>query len=271
MKLLFFALALMFVTFSDAKAQDQATVVASCGTANLTAGTQAFRTVDVNGVTCSGAGSASTSVWSASDAAANGMTLSNGGLTVVGLSTATWKSIRSTISQSSGKLYVEFLNTTVMTGSNVVFGFASSGFNASGLLGSSAYSAGVALNAGGVLVSAGFSVNYNPYPSAFVPAQNEVFGMAVDFTAGKIWISRNNIWVNSSNPATGSSPVVSFIPATVGALFPALTLNESNTLIALQPADAQPKAGNPVSGVWTLQPTAASQKYAPPAGFSPWN
>jgi hypothetical protein len=57
MKLLFFAAALLFVTVSGAKAQDQATVVASCGTAHLTAGTQAFRTVDVNGVTCSGAGS----------------------------------------------------------------------------------------------------------------------------------------------------------------------------------------------------------------------
>ena len=76
-------LAIFAVFATPAHAQDQATVVASCGTAHLTAGTQAFRTVDVNGVTCSGAGSvAATSVWSATDAAANGMTLSNGGLTV---------------------------------------------------------------------------------------------------------------------------------------------------------------------------------------------
>ena len=48
-------LAVLAVFATPAHAQDQATVVASCGTAHLTAGTQAFRTVDVNGVTCSGA------------------------------------------------------------------------------------------------------------------------------------------------------------------------------------------------------------------------
>ncbi len=53
MRLLLFVAALLFVTVSGAKAQDQATVVAACGAAHLTAGTQAFRTVDTNGVTCS--------------------------------------------------------------------------------------------------------------------------------------------------------------------------------------------------------------------------
>ena len=84
MRLFLFALALLFVTPLPAFAQDQATVVASCGSVTLTAGTQHFRTIDTNGVTCSsgGGGAAPTSVWSSSDATANGMTLSNGGLTV---------------------------------------------------------------------------------------------------------------------------------------------------------------------------------------------
>ena len=66
------------------RALAQATVVSSCGSVTLSAGTPHNVTIDVNGQSCqSGAsGGAPTSVWSASDAAANGMTLSNGGLTV---------------------------------------------------------------------------------------------------------------------------------------------------------------------------------------------
>ena len=58
MRLFLFALALLFVTASGAKAQDQATVVASCGSVTLTAGTQHFRTIDTNGVTCASAATA---------------------------------------------------------------------------------------------------------------------------------------------------------------------------------------------------------------------
>ena len=49
------------------------------------------------------------SVWSASDAAAGGMTLSNGGLTAAKTVDASYQTIRGSISKSSGKLYVEFL------------------------------------------------------------------------------------------------------------------------------------------------------------------
>ena len=51
-----------------------------------------------------------TSVWSAADAAANGMTLSNGGLTVTPAQLAQVLNTisRATISKTSGKLYVEF-------------------------------------------------------------------------------------------------------------------------------------------------------------------
>ena len=72
-----------------------------------------------------GGGGAATSVWSASDAAANGMTLSNGGLTVTPSGAAVWQSIRSSISKTSGKLYVEFVSTA--TGSNQLFGVANAG------------------------------------------------------------------------------------------------------------------------------------------------
>ena len=85
-----------------------------------------------------------TSVWSAADAAANGMTLSNGGLTVTPNGPGSWKSIRSSIGKTSGKLYVEFaVSALVDAGTNTLIGLASSGFNAGDYLGSSNYSEGL--------------------------------------------------------------------------------------------------------------------------------
>ena len=188
-----------------------------------------------------------TSVWSAADAAAGGMTLSNGGLTMTPTSTASYKTIRGTIGQTVGKLYVEFLVTTASS-DPPMFGVGSAGMAISSFLGNSNYSVG--LISGGTFVT-GFTSNYAL--GGFTIAINDVVGLAVDFSAGSVWISKNNVWVNSSNPATASLPVASFVPATVGALFPGLS----------------PEA--PAAGSWTLQSTAASQKYAPPSGFSAWD
>ena len=67
-------------------------------------------------------------------------------------------------------------------------------------------------------VSTGFTSNYT---SSLTPSvAGDVLGLAIDFTAGSIWISKNNVWSNSSNPTTGTLPIVSFVQATVGALFP---------------------------------------------------
>ena len=84
-------LALFAFLLLPSLAHAQATVVTSCGSTTLSAGTSHFVTVDTNGQSCqAGVGAAvATSVWSASDAAANGMTLSNGGLTVTPTLTAT--------------------------------------------------------------------------------------------------------------------------------------------------------------------------------------
>ena len=186
-----------------------------------------------------------TSVWSASDATANGMTLSNGGLTAT-VTLGSWHSIRNTASQSTGKVYVEFLCNVTAGSGNTAYGLASSSFNPGSYLGSSNYSA--AIVGGANSVSAGFISNYS---MSQYPAANDVVALAVDFTAGKIWFALNNVWVNSSNPATGALPIVSFTPATVGALFAGMSLYN-------------------VGDTWTLQSTAAAQKYAPPSGFTPW-
>jgi hypothetical protein len=193
-----------------------------------------------------------TSVWSASDAAANGMTLSNGGLTATTVNGSVWQSIRGSISKTAGKLYVEFLCNSLGTGSDPAYkvhGFASSSFVPTSYLGSTNYSAGIW--SATLPLSSGFTGNYvSTLPAT--PSVNDVWALAIDFTAGSIWFGRNNVWSDGSNPATASLPIVSFTPATVGALFPAMSLYDTG-------------------GSWTLQPTAASQKYLPPPGFQAWD
>ena len=204
-----------------------------------------------------GAAPPPSSVWSASDAAAGSMTLTNGGLTVTPGTIGNANAIRSTTSKTSGKVYVEFSNSVAAANWEFSIGLASAGITltgGSGALGFSNYSFGIETLTT-VTVSAGFTANYTPNgPDWQPPAGTDIWALAIDFTAGTVWFADNNVWTNSSNPATGSLPAVSFVPATVGALFAAMDFNASGGGV----------------GVWTLQATAASQKYAPPAGFTPW-
>ena len=201
--------------------------------------------------------SQATSVWSAADATANGMTLSNGGLTVTNPAAATYATVRGTISRTSGKYYVEFLasiGTTVASSDDVMFGLADASFvPASGnYLGHVTYSAGWDNEGGSMFVSSGFNGIIGLTPVRPIPA-NDVFAIAVDLTAGQIWLAHNNVWSGGGNPATGANPSGSIVSPALGlALFPGFTVQGVN------------------GGTWTLQPTAASQTYAPPAGFTPW-
>jgi hypothetical protein len=200
------------------------------------------------------AGAVSSSTWIAADATLNGATLSNGGATLTPSTTSgAWGAVRGTQSQTSGKWYIEFLTTTSTSGSSLPgYGLASSSFIASSYLGSGNYSAGIWLGNAN-LVSTGFTNNYPDVGLGAGAAAGDVIGLAVDFTTGGVWIARNNVWSGTSNPATGVAPIVSFTPATVGALFPGMSF-----------------FGEPNSGTWTLQPTVASQKYAAPSGFTAW-
>ena len=201
-----------------------------------------------------------TSVWSAADAAANGMTLSNGGLTVnvtaASLHNA-WQILRGSISKTAGKLYVEFSTSTGMA-TTLHFGVADAGVNINSYLGDSIYSGGLNPIAGQIFISPGFSgLAISPTGT---PAANDVWGLAVNFTDGYVWFARNNVWANGGTPGAettpfaGVNPVLGFTPATVGALFPAMAFSTSGS-----------------NGTWTIQSTAASQKYAPPSGFSAWD
>ena len=83
--------------------------------------------------------------WSTADASLNSITLSNGGLTATPTG-GSWQSIRSTISHTTGKWYVEFFCNSPTT--RQAWGMASSSFNATSYLGTSDYSLGVIDQAG---------------------------------------------------------------------------------------------------------------------------
>jgi hypothetical protein len=192
--------------------------------------------------------------WNTTDATTNGMTLSNGGLTLnvaASLLLNTWQIVRNTISQTSGKLYLEIATST---GATVTFhvGFASSGVDINSYLGDSNYSVGANIVAGSCFESSGFSL-VGVAPSDIFGA-NDVIMIAIDFSANHIWIGKNNIWYDSGNPGADSNQLFDFVPATVGPLFIAMAFST---------------AGSDSS--WTLQTTAASQTYTPPSGFSPWD
>ena len=232
---------------------------ANCGvwTLQSTAASQKYAPPSGFSAWDGGAAPPPTSQWSSSDATANAMTLSNGGLTVTPQATGGYKSLRATTSKTSGKLYVEFKATTAPTGNSTAWGLADAGFIVSGYLGTAIYSGGIFANQN-TIVSSGFT-DTGRYFGPLTPALNDVLALAVDFSTGYVWLALNNVWnsllgdrVEDRTPAAGTLPTMTFVPATVGALFIAMSMQST-------------------SGVWTLQSTAASQKYAPPSGFSAWD
>jgi hypothetical protein len=207
-------------------------------------------TMDTTGKLCLGGTFGIVSTWSAADVAAQPpLTLSNGGLTVSSTGSG-WRTVRNTTSKTSGKLYIEISIDSTDFWSGQMFGFANASFDVSPIntyLGSANYSVGLQTQSGG-FGSSGFTVNYSGLPNGEV---GSTWGLAIDFAAGKIWIAFRGTWVNSSDPAAGTLPIVSFVPATVGALYAAASTSSIQVL--------------------TIHSIAASQMYAAPSGFKAWD
>ncbi len=197
----------------------------------------------------------SSSTWSATDAAANSITLSNGNLTInPPYPGSGWASIRGTTSFSSGKKYVEFKFVSGSSvGGNLGIGLADATFVPTSYLSSSGNSVGFFGNSTAG-ATPGFTTQYS---ISSAPVVGDVWAEAIDFTGGKFWIARNNVWQNTSDPVAGTFPILTIASPALGlSYFPALTISASS-------------GAN--TTVWTLQPTAASQTYTPPSGFSAWN
>ena len=185
------------------------------------------------------------SIWNAADAAANSITLTNGGRTATTTAAAGFQTLRGITSHTSGKYYYEFSSPN--TGGNGGRGISDATLNPVVRLGLSGSSIGLYYN-GSFGNVPGYVANY---ATTNIAGPSGVEAIAVDFTAGKFWYALNNTWVNSSNPGTGTLPIISWTPSAT-AFFPSYTLYNTGD-------------------VWTLQTKGSLQTYAPPSGFSPWD
>lgn len=151
-------------------------------------------------------------------------------------------SVRATHGHSSGKRYFEILLQTGV--GNLYFGFANSTFSLTNTYpGSGASSAGVA--SGGNLVN-----TWTKDQAGTISfAAGNVVGYALDLTAGKAWVSKNNVWQLSGDPAAGTSQWVSGI---TGTIYPCIGWVASYA------------AGGRICAKTT------ELAYSPPSGFSVW-
>lgn len=209
----------------------------------------------------------SLTAWSSYDNSTGGnlFTISNQNLSarVVADGVGFWATIRASTARFAGKLYIEFRCTASGSDPNYAFGLAGYAYynTSSNYLGGGSMTGTYDSSCGGYFdmvnnlnASGGFTSGAGTMPTAN-PALNDVIGILTDFTAGKVWLAKNNLNIGTGaapNPTTDPAQIT-FTPATVGALFPGMTASIPNA-----------------DGTWVLQATAASQTYSPASGFSAW-
>lgn len=199
--------------------------------------------------------SATVSQWLAADAGTL-FALSNGNRTFVrngtGAATA-WRTIRGDTTRAAGKRYIEFKapSSGMTEGGQVIFGFASTAHNAAQFVGQAANSGG--WGAGAYRTNSGFTAAGGAI--SMNPVNGDTIMMSIFFADQKIWIGRNGAWLAGGDPASGGTPALTFLAATVGALHPAMS-----TFFA-----------DGSEGSWTLQSSASQFTHTPPAGFVAWD
>lgn len=179
------------------------------------------------------------------DAAKTGanLTLSNGNLTATNGAAATWSSSIGTLSHSTtGKFYFEATIVIDVSG-NMVIGLMDTTIEAW-----NAYFIGQDTHSWGYVGSTGQTVHNTAF-TAFgaTYAAGDIIGVAWDAAAGNVWFAKNNAYQASGNPAAGTNPALTGLPAT---LFPGISLfdNTNQTTVAF----------------------GSGNSFAPPAGFSLW-
>jgi hypothetical protein len=191
---------------------------------------------------------ASAVTWNPADKSSR-VTLSGGNLTArkTAGTTSTWDMARATQGLSSGKRYFEVLCVRISgTDSNIMVGIAKSTApldTASGFPGGDANGYGMYLLNGNKF-NAGSSSAYSTAWDG-----NTTIGVAVDFTAGKVWLANENTYGGGGNPSAGTGEAFSGLS---GTFFPAASMLNGNVFDC--------------TGRFTL----ASFTYAPPSGFSAW-
>lgn len=137
------------------------------------------------------------------------MNPSDASLAIVNSSAGSYQGIRSTVAMTTGKWYCEGVITA-------------SGSLANSRTGAALYTSTDALSTyGGVSAtswayfSVGDAVNNNVSTTLTGGslALNDVFQIAFDADAGKLWFGKNGTWLNGGDPATGANPIYSGIAA----------------------------------------------------------
>ena len=175
--------------------------------------------------------------WNPSDKAAT-VTLSNGNLRAGSSVDLLWKSVRATESKGAGKWYFEIL--IVGQGYYAGVGVQQASVSLDGAVGNFENSWGWNGN--------GECTNWGNYFAAPAGANNDVIVVAVDLDSGKLWFSKNNTWMLSGSPATGTSPIFSNLS---GSVYPTGSTYQTNNYI-----DGRFKQ--------------SAFSYTPPSGFSAW-
>lgn len=167
-----------------------------------------------------------TVTWSPTDKASN-VSLSNSDLTA-GSSSATFGSVRATLGRSTGKYYYE-----VLMGSfgSTRTGLGDGAFTLTTYVGNSAKSAGFVNSTN---TNNGFTLDNS---GTFTLASNDVLGFAVDGTNGKAWVSKNNVWQLSGDPAAGTGQWISWTPPVT--IYPATSVYDLTNSFTLRTKTSQ--------------------------------
>ena len=169
-------------------------------------------------------------------------TLSNGNLTALRTGAAAgFANVRSTVSKTTGKWYFE-VQIDIEAGFMPGVGITSQSVSGDGEFGGGTQGYELRVN-GTRYVN---TTATGGWSAAFVA--NDVMMVAFDMGAGHIWWGKNGTWLNSGNPAAGTSPAATGITGTHRA---AAVCGTSSAV-----------------GKVTARFASADFTYSPPAGFS---
>lgn len=191
------------------------------------------------------------STWNGTDAVTADWTRTNAGKTLqrTGVVHAFWRHVRGTTGHAAGKYYFEIVpDNTVAASANWMSGLSNATASTVTYMGASAY--GLGIRAAGSLRNGFTAVSGAVWASAATVAGDTMM-FAVDATAGKVWLGLNGSWLSSGDPVAGTGEAYTYVPATVGAVFPAIGV--ANTL-----------------GLSRFTLKTGAFNYSVPSGFSAW-
>jgi hypothetical protein len=172
-------------------------------------------------------------------------TISNGNLSYTS-GAAAWKCASGTIFVSSGKWYFEA--TLTSSSSSAMYGVINNNFPYSGYAtypGASPYGWALQSTTGG---TGKWNNNSSTSVDAVSQAANDVYMVAFDVDAGKIWFGKNGTWYGSGDPANGTNAAYTNL---TGQISPVISTVSASDIAALN-CGQRPFAYTPPSGFLAL-------------------